>query len=63
MRWPAAVMGVALAACLAAQETPTIRVPVRLVSLPALVFSDENRLVSGCKPAISACSITGGHRG
>jgi VWFA-related protein len=41
-----------LAACLAGQQAPamqapTFRVPVRLVSLPTLVFSGENRLVPG----------------
>ena len=34
------------AALIGAQQTPTIRVPVRLVSLPTLVFSKEDRLVT-----------------
>ena len=34
-------------AALAAQQGPTIRVPVRLVNLPTLVFSKESRLVPG----------------
>src|SRR5215470_122957 len=33
-----------------AQQTPTIRVPVRLVTVPALVFSQDGRLV----PALDA---------
>jgi hypothetical protein len=32
---------------LVAQEIPTIRVPVRLVLFPTLVFSGEGRLISG----------------
>src|ERR1039457_6533021 len=39
-----------LAALLGAQQISTIRVPVRLVSLPTLVFSGENRLVPGLEP-------------
>jgi VWFA-related protein len=42
---PALILG--LAALLGAQQIPTIRVPVRLVTLPTLVFSRENRLLSG----------------
>jgi VWFA-related protein len=34
-------------AVLAAQQGPTIRVPVRLVTVPTLVFSKEGRLVPG----------------
>jgi hypothetical protein len=41
MRGARAGIGVALATCLAGQQVPTIRVPVRLVSLPTLVFSDD----------------------
>jgi VWFA-related protein len=36
-----------LVALLEAQQIPVIRVPVRLVTLPALVFSRENRLLFG----------------
>ncbi len=35
-----------LAALIGAQQTPTIRVPIRLVSLPTLVFSKDDRLVT-----------------
>jgi VWFA-related protein len=42
--------GVAVAAAiLMAQETPVIRVPVRMVAVPTLVFSKENRLIPGLK--------------
>jgi VWFA-related protein len=34
---------------LLAQEGPVIRVPVRIVSVPTLVFSKENRLIPGLK--------------
>ena len=34
---------------LVAQETPVIRVPVRLVAVPTLVYSRENRLIPGLK--------------
>jgi VWFA-related protein len=34
-----------MASCIIAQETATIRVPVRLVTVPALVFSSDNRLI------------------
>jgi VWFA-related protein len=40
-------IAIAVAALAGAQETPVIRVPVRLVTLPALVFSKENRLIPG----------------
>jgi hypothetical protein len=30
-----------------ARQMPTIRVPVRLVTLPTLVFSKEGRLITG----------------
>jgi hypothetical protein len=46
MRGARVAVSLGLAACLAGQ-VPTIRVPVRLVSLPTLVFSGENRLVPG----------------
>ena len=47
MRGARTMIGLWLAALLAGQQAPTIRVPVRLVSLPTLVFSGENRLVPG----------------
>jgi VWFA-related protein len=40
-----------LGAVLMAQETPVIRVPVRMVAVPTLVFSKENRLIPGLKKA------------
>jgi VWFA-related protein len=40
-----------LVSLLAAQQIPTIRVPVRLVTLPALVFSRESRLLPGLQLA------------
>jgi hypothetical protein len=40
----------ALCACiLAAQDSPVIRVPVRLVAVPTLVFSKEDKLIPGLK--------------
>jgi VWFA-related protein len=41
----------ALVPLLAAQQISTIRVPVRLVTLPALVFSRESRLLPGLQVA------------
>ena len=41
----------ALLPLLSAQQLPTIRVPVRLVTLPALVFSRESRLLHGLQLA------------
>ena len=38
-------------ALLIAQDAPVIRVPVRMVTVPTLVFSKENRLVPGLKKA------------
>jgi VWFA-related protein len=38
------------AALLASQEPPTIRVPVRLVSVPTLVLSPDGRVVPGLQP-------------
>ena len=38
-------------AVLVAQETPVIRVPVRLVAVPTLVYSHENKLIPGLKTA------------
>ena len=46
----ALLLAALLLAC-RAQELPTIRVPVRLVSLPTLVFDGENKLLSGLEPA------------
>lgn len=40
-----------IAALIPAQQVPTIRVPVRLVTLPTLVFSRESRLVTGLEKA------------
>src|ERR1019366_4016313 len=40
-----------LAALMGAQQIPTIRVPVRLVNLPTLVFSRESRIVNGLQTA------------
>src|SRR5579859_1356718 len=45
MRLANAVAGLGAAAFLAAQQPNTIRVPVRLVTVPTLVFSAENRLI------------------
>jgi VWFA-related protein len=36
-----------ISACAAAAQTPTIRVPVRLVTAPTLVFSNDDKLVFG----------------
>ena len=40
-----------LGAVLMAQETPVIRVPVRMVAVPTLVFSKDNGLIPGLKKA------------
>jgi len=40
-----------LAALIGAQQIPTIRVPVRLVTLPTLVFSRESRILPGLQLA------------
>jgi VWFA-related protein len=40
-----------LGAVLIAQEAPVIRVPVRMVAVPTLVFSKDNRLIPGLKKA------------
>jgi hypothetical protein len=48
--WIAAAT-VSLAALAHAQEVPTIRVPVRLVTCPTLVFSAEGKLVPGLSAA------------
>lgn len=47
MRLAIAVTALSLAALAGAQQVPTIRVPVRLVTLPTLVFSKESRLIPG----------------
>lgn len=51
MRPAIAITALSFAALARAQQTPTIRVPVRLVSLPTLVFSSENRLLPNLQPA------------
>src|SRR5436309_3461205 len=47
----AALLGQCLVWGQAAPQVPTIRVPVRLVSLPALVFSAKNALIPGLQAA------------
>jgi VWFA-related protein len=47
MRYGIALVGLALFS----QETPVIRVPVRLVAVPTLVFSKDNRLIPGLRKA------------
>jgi VWFA-related protein len=47
MRPAMLLFALSLAAAPGGQEIPTIRVPVRLVTLPVLVFSQENRLLAG----------------
>jgi VWFA-related protein len=49
MRLSALTLG--LAALIGAQQIPTIRVPVRLVTLPTLVFSRESRILPGLQMA------------
>ena len=44
------ILATLILAC-AAQELPVIRVPVRLVSLPTLVFDSENKLLPGLETA------------
>ena len=46
--WPSAI-ALILAATIAAQEPPTVRVPVRLVIVPTLVFSADNRPIPGLR--------------
>src|SRR5262249_47692742 len=41
----------AVATLLAAQQTPTIRVPVRVVAVPTLVFSHDSQIISGLQKA------------
>jgi VWFA-related protein len=41
------LIALGIAAALGAQQMPTIRVPVRLVTVPTLVFSRNNRLIPG----------------
>lgn len=50
-RTPAMVIFLAVALSLCGQEAPTIRVPVRLVTVPALVFSSDNRLIPDLQPS------------
>jgi hypothetical protein len=45
--WPAIALSVLSLTALEAQTVPTIRVPVRLVTVPTLVFSREGRLIPG----------------
>jgi hypothetical protein len=47
VRSSAILVVVGLATWTSAQEIPPIRVPVRLVSVPALVFSRDNQLIPG----------------
>ena len=47
MRSAMAALTASLAGLIGAQQMPTIRVPVRLVNLPTLVFSSESRLLTG----------------
>ena len=42
---------VGLGALVGAAQMPTIRVPVRLVTLPTLVFSRESRILNGLQPS------------
>jgi VWFA-related protein len=43
--------GIAILGALLAQDAPVISVPVRMVAVPTLVFSKENRLIPGLKKA------------
>ena len=45
MRSPITALIFVLAALTGAQQSPTIRVPVRLVTVPTLVFSSESRIL------------------
>lgn len=48
--WPGILIAFAVTvAVLAAQETPVIRVPVRLVTVPTLVYSRDHQLIPGLK--------------
>lgn len=51
MRLGNAVVALSLAALLGAQQMPTIQVPVRLVTVPTLVFSKDGRMISGLQRA------------
>lgn len=42
-------MAVSIVAALVAQDVPVIRVPVRLVAVPTLVYSKDNQLIPGLK--------------
>ena len=46
MRYASTVLAIAI---LSAQDTVTIRVPVRLVAVPTLVYSKDNKLIPGLK--------------
>src|SRR5207249_3606538 len=46
-----AATALSLATLLAAQQMPTIRVPVRVVTVPTLVFSSGNQLIPGLQKA------------
>jgi hypothetical protein len=46
VRWSAIAVVFGLSSWICAQEPVTIRVPVRLVTVPTLVFSSDNRLIS-----------------
>ena len=51
MRPAISALTLGLAALIGAQQIPTIRVPVRLVTLPTLVFSKESRILPGLQMA------------
>src|SRR2546430_766029 len=44
-------IGLVFGALLGAQQTPTIRVPVRVVTVPTLVFSSESQIIHGLQKA------------
>ena len=49
MRLSIAAIAAGFAALVCGQQMPTIRVPVRLVTVPTLVFSKEGRLIPGLR--------------
>jgi hypothetical protein len=49
MRLRPSTIALILTPTLGAQEPPTIRVPVRLVTVPTLVFSSDNRPIPGLR--------------
>src|ERR1035437_7587804 len=51
MRPPISALTLGLAALISSQQIPTIRVPVRLVTLPTLVFSRDSRILPGLQVA------------